>query len=299
MTEAPRFHQQPWKHDVRSKRFSHERFFGSATNFVPEFMPDSGPPHDQGMSLRCTGYGNAVQGYLIHGIPMNPDWSAAKVGQKQGRSVDEMGGDPNACMKSMRDDGFLPLSAASYTWRSHGYAGSGMNSWNRSLDDVARKYDTAIAFFKVDGPHDVFDNIRNAITLAYDNDTMRGPGVDAFGRWFHPWTDAPGGIITDTYKESDFAGYHRWVFFGWKQINGVTYLAAKNSYGSRGDNGVYYFPRQIVNREFTKWGTTLKVLKTVTPEQLAEARKQTPLGKLWETTINLWYIFSERFGLYA
>jgi hypothetical protein len=290
------FQKTPWKHDARSRRFSHQKFFGTASpNYLPTTLNrEIGPILDQGSTLRCTGYGNAYEGFLIHGIPMNPDWSAAKVGQKQGRTVDESGGDPNATMKSMRDDGFLPLAKVSLCWQSHGVAKSGMTSFYPPLDEEAKKYDVGVGFFKVDGPHDTFDNIKIAIFKAYDPKTKRGQGVDAFGTWYDEWTLPMSGIIPSTY--SRFAGYHRYVFFDFCRIDGIEYLKAKNSYGISGNNSIYYFPREVVNREFAKWGTSLKILKTLTPEQLAEAKKTTQLGRLWEAVVQAWYILSERYG---
>lgn len=294
-----RFNQRPWKHDARSRRFSHHRFFGTLQphQFPKTLDREIGPIYDQGPTLRCTGYGNAFEGYLIHGIPMNPDWSAHKIGQKQGRSVDINGGDPNACMKSQRDDGYLPLTASDRSWRAYGIRDTDMNKWDTKLDEIAKKYDRAVGFFRVDGPFDTFDNIKSAIIKEFDPKTGRGQGVDAFGTWYHDWSTAPRGVVPTDY--SIFAGYHRYVFFDFCAIGNKEYLKAKNSYGSSGDNSIYYFPREVVNREFAKRGTTLKILKTLTPEQLAEAKKQTPLGRLWEQVIQIWYDLSEHFGIFA
>lgn len=291
------FQTTPWKHDARSRRFSHHRFFGTTTALPAALERDPGPLTDQGPTLRCTGYGNAAEGFFIHGIPMNPDWQAAKVGQKQGQSVDEAGGDPNACMKSMRDDGFLPLSASNQVWQTHSIQGSGWHSYNDNLDTIARQYDTAIAFFKVDGPYDIFTNIKSAIFKACDLTTGCGQGVDAFGPWYQEWTTAPHGVIPDEYRT--LLGYHRWVFFGWKRIGDKEYLACKNSYGDQGDNGVYWFPASVVNREFAKWGTTLKILKTLPQEDIDAAKDPGPIGRLWDAVINAWYRLSELYGDYA
>lgn len=292
-----RFQQMPWKHDARSRRYSHSRTFGTSLTLPKSLDRNPGPTTDQKYTLRCTGYGNAANGYFIHGEAMHPDWAAAKVGRKQGRSVDTNGGDPNATMKSERDDGFLPLIASQLSLATHGAQATAWDKWPAHLDATAAKYDTAVAFFKVDGPLDTFDNIRVAIWKAYDPATKRGPGVDAFGTWYEEWTTAYRGIIPTSYIT--FAGYHRYVFFDWCRIGDTEYLKAKNSYGPLGDNGVYYFPREVVNREFAKWGTTLKILRTLTLEQLAEAKKQTPLGKLWDAVIQAWFNLSEKYGGYV
>lgn len=285
-----RFQQQPWKNDPRSRRFSNAKYFGALplTALPKNFTRDPGPALDQQATLRCTGYGNAAEAYFIHGFQGHPDWHAAKVGQKQGRSVDEYGGDPNACMKSMRDDGFLPSTASPLRLETHGVNGTSWHSFGPQLDDVARKNDTAVAFFKVDGPYDIFDNIRVALFQAYNPVTKRGPAVDAFGRWFREWS-GPTDFIPQKY--SSFAGYHRYVFFGWEG----DYLLLKNSYGIDGHEMRMH--RITVNEEFKQPGTTLKILRTATPEQIAEAKKATPLGRLWDTVLTMWWTLSEKYGL--
>lgn len=313
-----KFQQKPWKHDPRSRRFSHHKFFGTTPLSKLPFKldRDPGPVFDQQMTLRCTGYGNAAQAYFIHGFQGHPDWQAAKVGQKQGRSVDEYGGDPNACMKSMRDDGFLPATASPLRLETHGPNGTSWRSFQPHLDDIARKHDTAVGFFKVDGPYDTFNNIKSVLFKAFDPVTKRGQAVDVFGRWMHPWTDAPGGVIDPKPSfgaappkrslwhrilsyffpnfgafDPDFAGYHRYIFYGWDG----DYLLLKNSYGS--SRHLYRMHRDVVNFEFKQPNTTLKILKLATPEQIAEAKKATPLGRLWDAVLTMWWTLSEKYGL--
>ena len=290
--------KRPWKHDPRSKKFSHHKLFGTVPQAtLPETL---GRPRqhvfNQGMTLRCTGYGSAANGSYIHGRAFSPDWSAYKIGVKQGKSVDEGGGDPNATMKHQRDDGFLPLEDAPYSLERNGAQGSGMYAgWPAELDEKAKKFDTVPGFVRVDGPYDTFDNIRVALHLACDPVTKFGATVDAFGRWFAEWSSAPRGIVPSTYKS--FIGYHRYIFIDWVTIDGKEYLVAHNSGGTGiGDGGFFYFDRDTVNREFSQWGTTLKIVKTLTPEQIAEAKKETTLGRAWRALIDLWYVISLIFG---
>lgn len=299
--DSPRYRKQKWRNDPRSSKFSHHKYFGTAApQVIPETLgrPD-GYLHNQIQTLRCTGYGCAANGECIHGVVMAPDWAAMKIGKKQGQSVDINGGDPNATMKHMRDDGFLPLSKSPFTLQKDGVEGSGMNApWPASLDAEAANYDLSPAFVKVDGPYgvDIFDRIKSAIFLAYDPQTKLGAAVDVFGRWFYEWNGA--GIIPNQYAL--LAGYHHYIFFDFCKINGIEYLKAKNSYGSAaGLRGFFYFPREVVNREFALSGTSLKILKIMKKEWIEEAKKQTPIGRIWYGIMQAWWLFSERFGGYT
>ncbi len=56
----------------------------------------------------------------------------------------------------------------------------------------------------------------------------------------------------------------------------------------------------MVNREFASWGTALKIpTGFLTAEQIAEAKKETPMGRAWRAVITAWWLLSEKFGRYA
>lgn len=290
----PEFRRTPWRHDPRSDKFSHEIFFGSAPLRTSPLNRPGLRVFHQKQTLRCTGYGSAVNGEAIHGVVMSPDWQAFDIGRKQGKSVDINGGDPNATMKSQAE-GFVPLSKAPFSLDKDGIEGSGFDAgWPDSLDEEKKKWDRQVGFVKVTGAYDTFDNIWNALCMAYDEKTKLGALVDAFGPWYREW-DAD--IIPQTYAL--FAGWHRWVFVDKVWIAGVPYLVAQNSYGNLyGDKGRHLFPREVVNREFGRRGTSLKILKTLTKAQIAEAKKETPLGRGWRLLLDAWYLLTEKFGLY-
>jgi hypothetical protein len=102
------------------------------------------------------------------------------------------------------------------------------------------------SFFAVDGPHDLFDNVRAALWIHRAN--MRSVVTGA--RWGASWTAAPGGVIPKD-AEKGRSG-HAFIFKGQKNIDGVLHLVAQLSNGEEiGDGGMFYFPRGIVNRDFT------------------------------------------------
>lgn len=269
------FQQTPWLNDPRSTKFSHDKLFGTVTNFPPEGLKRPlRQIENQGNTLRCTAYASAVNGGYIWHSRFNPTWQAQKISYIQGRDIDLYGADPNSAMKSQRDYGYAP--------------------YDFTDDNVA--YENRVAgYVKVDGPLDVFDDIRSALYQAYNPETKTGAVVQAFGRWFNEWNTA---IIPQNY--TSFAGYHAYLFVDWTVLNGVTYLIAQNSYGEAyGEAGLHYFPREVVNREFTLSGTTLKICKPLTRAQIEEAKKDTPVGRIWNQLLLIWRIFSNKYGLYA
>jgi len=289
----PRFQTTPWKHDPRSDKFSNEVLFGVTTAVPSTMARPRGPVLNQFQTLRCTGYGTAANGWYIHGTLMNPDWAAAKIGQKQGRSVDGYGGDPNATMKHQRDDGFLPQAVNNYTLENnHTQQDTAWKSWDALLNDNARIYDNVTGYTKITNRQsDYFDAVVCALWRNYDPNTKRGAGVDAFMPWYGNWSSP---IVS---HGSNLVGYHRALFIDFERTYKDSYLILQNSYGSDwGDKGFQYFPRDVINWTFAQHGTSLKTLATLTPEQLAEAKKETTLGRLYRVYIDLMWSFSEAFG---
>lgn len=284
----------PWRHDPRSKNFSHHRLFGTLS---PAQLPLTlgrvrREVENQKNTLRCTGYGSALNGGYIHNMRMHPDWQAAQIGQLQGESVDVSGGDPNAAMRSERDCGYLPFMLDTiHSLDSNTIENSGWKSFDPALDVHA--LDNRVAgFVSVDGPLDIFDDIKSALYAAYDRATQTGACVQAFGKWYGEWYPQ-GGIIPTNYNTTNF-GYHHWLFIDFCSINGVSYLVAHNSGGeSIGDKGFFYFPRDVVNREFGVWGTTLKVVKPLTKAQIDLGKQESPGGRVQRLIFDVWFAISE------
>ena len=63
--------------------------------------------------------------------------------------------------------------------------------------------------------------------------------------------------------------------------------------------GFLYFPREVVNREFAKWGSALKILKPMTAQQIALAKEESTAGYIQRLIIQAWYLLSDRFGALA
>lgn len=100
-----------------------------------------------------------------------------------------------------------------------------------------------------DDVYDLFDDIRVAIWQGVDEKRTIETGV----KWRMIWDDAKDGIIPSI-DDKNFLGGHAIKIAGWKTINGVCYLIVQNSWGLSAPgsfNGLYYFPREVVNRDFT------------------------------------------------
>lgn len=271
-----KFIQKKWKNDPRSKKFSHHALFGTTT-IIPKTLGKAvRMPEDQGNTMRCAAYAGAVNGGYIRGQRMSPEWQVKKIGEIQGFAVDTGGSDPNAAMKSQTN----PWGYVTDTeWQANDEAHAGERG--------------NIGYVKVDGPLDLFDDIRSALTLAYDPVTKLGASVQAFGKWYTEWTYAS--PIPQTYTK--FAGYHSYLFVDFTEVNGVPYLIAQNSYGTAAGNGGYHlFPRDVVNREFSLSNTSLKIPKPLTVEQYQLARQETSAGYIQRMIIEIWYIISTKFG---
>lgn len=268
-----KFQQTPWKHDPRSEKFSHTQFFGAAVVLPRTLGRKRMDPYDQGASLRCAPTAAAANGHYIHGLDFSVDWQVDKVSRLQRYPVDDRGSDPNAAMKSQLFPGGGYLLSSDYA-----------NVPGALLDPKAENYGNS-AYVKPDGGGDVFESIKIALTMAYDPKTGKGACVQAFGRWFAEWT--PAFYIPQEFNQ--MVGYHSYLFIDFDTLNGIDYLVAQNSYGrSVGMGGFHYFPREVVNREFTISGTTLKIPKTLSPEDIAAAKQETPLGYLWRQVISIW-----------
>lgn len=278
----------PLKKDPRDDKFSKIAFAAPALPVFPQTyrLEELFPVKNQTSSLSCTKQTTAAVSEYQDGVELSPAWGWAQVCKKVGNYI-PAGAEPRVAMGITCELGELPqreiLKRALYSFEQHDPQTIG--NWNNwpDLRDAAEPYRKA-AYIKVRKVGDWFDSIRFAL---WDGREQK-QAVMAFGTWLSNWN---GGWIP--LEEAALVGYHAYAFVGWTHKDGTPYLIAKNSYGSEwGDGGFQYFPREVINREFLKWGTGLYVFRDLTPEQIAEAKKETPMGKLWRAVISLWYQFS-------
>lgn len=190
----------------------------------------------------------------------DPNWQMAKTKQIRGEYL-EFGATLREAALSVVTYGSLLKSFSPFTHaegkptdRDRNFLAN-WNNWPADLEKKAAPF-KAGSFWSVDGPLDMFDDIRSTL---YINKTSNTPSGVIFGlAWRPEWTYSPGGVIKDNYTTPQGNGHCIYIR-GQKIINGVPYLKIQNSYGpSVGDKGMFYFPRAVINREANYGAYTFK-----------------------------------------
>lgn len=197
----------------------------------------------------CVGFSTVELQYALWGTHFDPLYQMQKIKRIRGE-YNQFGANLRDGVSSAKIYGSLPTPYAPYT--HNGSAGdktrdflANWANWPLGLDTNALKYKVA-AYYTVDGPYDIFDNMRQILSM---HKTQR-EGV-TFGLEWHPeWNYVPGGVIPDVMPTSQGEG-HDMAFIGQKTINGKMYLIAQQSWSeSFGDKGLFYFPRTIIDQSY-------------------------------------------------
>ena len=144
------------------------------------------------------------------------------------------------------------------------------NTWP-SIYDAKALLHKKQAYFQVDGRYDMFDNIRTAL---YQN-IKEERSIVVGAQWKQQWTDAPKGVIPKEVFDGGFG--HAFKIFGQEIIEGEPYLVAQLSNSVHiGDGGIFYFPREVVNRELAPYGAFM--FKDVARESVEEAISKAPVS---------------------
>jgi hypothetical protein len=224
---------------------------------------------DQGFLYACSGYAGATviepaEGRMINGDSLY-GWAKKLEGDM------EKGADLRTICKVLTKIGAIEQSE----WKEN-LDEDGIKrwwEWSDKYEDLAIKHRQK-AYFAVDGRYDFFDNIRLNLWRFIGN----GRGVLTGTQWYQDWTSQK-----EINKISGYsAGGHALGFMGQKIIKGVPYLVAQNSYGlGLGDNGYYYFSREVVNKCFPAYGAFMFIDY---PEdelrKLIDAKQMTLMKKL-------------------
>ena len=113
------------------------------------------------------------------------------------------------------------------------------------LLQLALKHKKA-SYFLVEGSYNKFDVIRATLWMCRLQKRSAFTGAN----WKNIWTYAKEGVIPKFDLEKGQFG-HAFKIFDWKKIDGEIYLMAQLSNGTLiGNQGVFYFPRSVVNKEF-------------------------------------------------
>lgn len=177
---------------------------------------------------------------------MSAEWFFSKEKQIMG-NPQAYGADLRTACKAAQKFGFLPQSDAPFTLddQTRDFIADWKN-WPVELDAIAATNKIAGYFQVEEFAGDLFDSIRQTL---YQNQSSRR-SILSGSNWYAEWNIGQPGIIPTEYSER--VAQHAFKIFGWEEIAGVTYLMVQNSEGTEsGNNGILYFPREVVNREFT------------------------------------------------
>lgn len=195
----------------------------------------------------CTAFATSELQNAIWGIPVDPYYQMAKIKQISG-NVSQYGASLRDAVQSVVKYGSIPLKNAPYSYpgiKDRDFLANYKN-YPTGFDTIALQ-EKDLSFFSIDGPHDTFDNIRS--TLWQHIQERRAVSFGLF--WHDEWTETIGGIVQDQMPMSANGGGHNMAIIGQKTINNELYLIFQQTWGSNaGDNGFYYFPREIVDACF-------------------------------------------------
>lgn len=195
----------------------------------------------------CTGYTVTEVSEDQEGVELSPDFQYAASCRIRG-DYTKWGMDLRIAFKSAVEYGSLAVSDVPFLTddKTRDFLANPVN-WPLECWEKATAYKKQ-TFYAADGPYDIFDNIRSNLWKYKEEHRTIGVGA----KWRNSWISAPNGVVPDVYEDDGFG--HAFKIFGQKMINGEPHLIAQLSNGDIGDNGIYYFKRSVVNREFGDYG---------------------------------------------
>mgnify|MGYP001566113435 FL=1 len=230
---------------------------------------------DQGDSDFCTAFATTAVSEDQEMNILSPEYQFAKTKQLLGDST-AWGADLRTACKSCVVFGSLSKSFAKISLQENGreYCANWIN-WDKTLDAWAYLHRKQ-SYVAVTGWYDIFDDIRS--TMWHFRDERRSVVTGCL--WRYEWNQ--NAVISKEYSTDGVP--HAFKIFGQKTIDGEPYLIAQLSNGKElGDQGLFYFPREVVNKEFTFGTFTFIDL----PRETAEWRinNGTKVTDNWLTTL--------------
>lgn len=250
--------------------FSHDAVFGSpALDVLPKgdfFVSEPLEIKDQDINYNsdfCAAYAAAAVSEDQEGTLLLPEYTFAIAKAIQGNiaswGIDLRTMAKASCVRKDQPCGFLerqydPFHCHTSERPDRDFLAD-LKNWPEDLVMLAFDH-TKNSYFKVDGPYDTFDNMR---AVMYKNRAEQR-SILTGALWRASWTNAPGGFIdVDTYDPNERGSGHAFKVFGQMEVRGKLWLVAQLSNGNKsGDKGIYYFSREVVNREFTFGSFTFK-----------------------------------------
>lgn len=240
--------------DVRD--FKYEDVFGAPPPApLEDFLVSTPIIKDQGRTDLCTAYmateGASAQDEMV----FEPAYTFAQTKKILG-SIEGYGANPRVACQAVQKFGALPYRMT----RQHideitEYDRDYLANWeNWSAEDVrnADEFRKESFFDVVMSGGDVFDSMVSALYANRAQKRLIMTGC----KWRGSWNLTEGGIVPDEYSTEGIG--HAFVFIGQKIIDAIQYLVCQNSFGTDyGDDGLFYFPRSVINREFVRSPRTI------------------------------------------
>ena len=205
---------------------------------------------NQKQTQRCTGYATGAVSEDQEEIELCPDFQAAAGFSISGVSGED-GNDLRSTAKGACKVGCLPVKFCSHCKSDDKYASkwNNLKSWPEEEIKLAYKYRKQTFIWVEKGRYDIFDNIKTALWQNREKHQSVLTGTV----WRENFTYSEGGVIPT--ELGDIVGGHAIKkCIAHKVIDGKEYLVVQNSYDKDvGDKGLFYFPREVVNRDF-KYG---------------------------------------------
>lgn len=194
---------------------------------------------NQGSDDSCTGQASAAVSEDQEGVILSPYYTFAK-GKMISGDIEGFGLDLRDICKAAVKYGFLEKQDDPGDLPRDGAL------IDPTLDEKAAIHRKG-SYLSVGGNFDLFDAFRTVIWAMRDEKRSIITGCT----WKNIWTYSSNGIIPKFDLDKGAFG-HAFKIKGWKEINGEPYLIAQLSQGTGvGDEGLFYFPRSVVNKEFT------------------------------------------------
>lgn len=229
-----------------NRDFKAEKILGTIAELPEEDFIVAEPLEikDQYDTDMCTAFASCAVSEDQEGVILSPEYFFAQI-KKQMGNWRGWGADLRSVCKVAVKAGFLEEKDNPYQLEDRGrnFVANWTN-WNPVLDAKARSHRKS-SFLRVGGYKNRFDSFRGALWQNKGAKCSILTGVT----WQKEWTSAENGIIPKDPGNPLFG--HALKIFGQKKINDELYLVAQLSNNKTiGSEGIFYFPREVINREF-------------------------------------------------
>jgi hypothetical protein len=250
---------KPLKPDHRD--FSHSQVFG-AQNIeevpVSDFRVIEPIARNQGNTDYCTSYAITTASGAQERVILNPEFQFFLT--KKGDLG--WGADNRSACKSAVKYGSLEQADFPYQGKDRTFI-LDKNNWPQKYYDKAYLHRKQ-SFFAVDGGGDKFDNIRATLWQNRAENRVVITGCKWRGEWDN--------IVTEEYN-TEYGTPHAFVVIGQKNIKGQLYLEALSTNSTELSECLYYFPRNVVNREFNYGSFTFKDIDPEVVKRLTKGQR--------------------------